>query len=141
MNDLPELPGRAVRPVEIALAVPVARGRLLVARRPEGTHLAGAWEFPGGKIAEGETPSDAARRELAEETGLVAERLEPLIVVVHEYPEHPVRLHVFVAPDPVGEVRLDRPRAWAWSKLSELHEMEMPPANAPILRALRWRLA
>jgi len=61
-------------------------------------------------------------------------------VVVHEYPEHPVRLHVFLARDPVGRPRIDGGRAWAWRRLDELEELEMPPANAQILRALRWRL-
>jgi 8-oxo-dGTP diphosphatase len=126
--------------IDVALVVPLVRGGVLVARRPPGTHLEGLWEFPGGKIAEGEEPSAAARRELSEETGLVADALEPLLVLVHEYPEHPVRLHVFLACDPRGKVRIDRPREWAWKAPTELAGLEMPPANAQILRALRWRL-
>ena len=113
---------------------------MLVARRPAGTHLEGTWEFPGGKIVDGEEPSAAARRELSEETGLVAGGLEPLLVLVHEYPEHPVRLHVFLARDPRGEVGVGGPREWGWKTLKELRELQMPPANAPILSALRWRV-
>jgi 8-oxo-dGTP diphosphatase len=139
VSDLPELPGRGLRPVEVALAVPVADGRVLVLRRPAGIHLEGTWEFPGGKIDDGEEPVAAARRELVEETGLRARELEPLIVVVHEYPERPVRLHVFLARNPEGEVRPVPPREWAWRPPAELGGDEMPPANAAILRALQWR--
>jgi 8-oxo-dGTP diphosphatase len=75
----------AREPQDVALAVAVRGARCLVARRPPGVHLAGAWEFPGGKLEPGETAEAAARRELTEETGLVATALEPLVVVLHEY--------------------------------------------------------
>jgi len=122
--------------VEVALVVPLTGGRLLVARRPEGSHLAGCWEFPGGKIAEGEEPAAAARRELAEETGLVARDLEPLVVVTHEYPERSVRLHVYLARAVAGEAR----EPWCWKTPDEVHGLEMPAANGRILSALRWRM-
>ena len=127
----------ASRTVEVALALPLVDGRLLVACRAPGTHLAGAWEFPGGKIADGEEPAAAARRELEEETGLVAGDLEPLVVVVHEYPERTVRLHVFLVREPQGEVTIG---SWGWKTPDELRRLEMPAANAEILRALRWRM-
>lgn len=122
--------------IEIALALPVRDGRTLVSLRPEGSHLAGYWEFPGGKAAAGESPDDAAKRELAEETGLVATALEPLAIFVHEYPARPLRFHVFLARDPSGE---PHPR-WLWKTLPELRELRMPPANEQILAALAWRL-
>jgi 8-oxo-dGTP diphosphatase len=116
-------------------------GRLLVARRAAGSHLAGAWEFPGGKIRAGEAPAAAAARELAEETGLRAGRLEPVCLVVHEYPERTVRLHAFLARTAAGQVRIDGDRPWAWKTLDELGGLGMPPADEPILRALRSRLS
>jgi len=130
----------ASRTVEVALALPLVDGRLLVARRAPGQHLEGAWEFPGGKIADGEEPAAAARRELEEETGLVARDLEPLVVVVHEYPERTVRLHVFLVRETRGEVTIDEVRAWGWKTPDELRGLEMPAANTEILNALRWRL-
>jgi 8-oxo-dGTP diphosphatase len=114
--------------------------KLLVARRQDGVHLAGALEFPGGKIEVGEEPAAAARRELEEETGLVARELEPLVIVVHDYREAKLRFHVFLAREPEGDVRLDVPRAWAWVRRDEIDEKEMPEANRQMLRALRWRL-
>jgi len=134
--ELKETEGR----VDVALAVPLREGRVLVARRAVGLHLAGSWEFPGGKIHEHEAPAEAARRELAEETGLAAHVLEPLVVLVHDYAEAPLRFHVFLARDPSGEVEMDSEREHAWLTLRELSSIEMPEANRQMLRALRWRL-
>jgi len=126
--------------IEIALAIPYRDAGFLVARRVEGSHLAGLWEFPGGKVEPGEAPDDAARRELTEETGLEAGQLEPLIVVLHDYDGLPLRFHVFLARDPVGQVRPDVPREFAWKTYDQLQQLEMPAANQQILRALRWRI-
>jgi 8-oxo-dGTP diphosphatase len=125
-------------PLDVAVAIPVRGGRILVARRAEGAHLGGAWEFPGGKILSGEDAAEAARRELVEETGLAADELEPLLVFAHDYPDRTVRLHCFVAREPVGEVAIAG-REWAWRLREELRAMTMPAANATILRALDRR--
>jgi 8-oxo-dGTP diphosphatase len=118
----------------------VRAGRILVARRADGQHLAGAWEFPGGKIGEGEEPADAALRELREETGLTAEAPEPLLVFVHDYPDRRLRFHAFVVTEVTGDVATDGDRAFAWVDPPSLDALPMPEANRAILRALRWRL-
>jgi mutator protein MutT len=126
--------------VEVALALPLRERRILVARRAPDSHLGGFWEFPGGKIEPGEEPAEAALRELAEETGLSAAVVEPLVLVDHAYDGRPFRFHAFLARDPGGEVRIDPAAEWAWMELPELARLEMPPANGPILRALQWRI-
>ena len=126
--------------IDIALAVPMRDGRFLVAQRAADAHLGGRWEFPGGKIEPDEPPVEAARRELLEETGLEVGELEPLVVVVHDYADRPLRFHVFLARAPRGEPRVDGDREWGWKTLDELRSLEMPEANRQMLRALRWRV-
>jgi 8-oxo-dGTP diphosphatase len=118
----------------------VRDGLVLVARRGDGQHLPGAWEFPGGKIADGEEPAEAVLRELREETGLTAADATPLLVFVHDYPDRRLRFHVFVVTGALGEVATDGGRAFEWVAPSSLDELAMPEANRAILRALSWRL-
>lgn len=128
------------RRLDIALAIVVREGRLLVARRSGDQHLAGAWEFPGGKIDDGEEPEAAALRELREETGLTADSAAPLLVFVHDYPDRRLRFHAFVVTSASGDVVLDGDRSFQWVQPSSLDELTMPDANRAILHALRWRL-
>ncbi len=114
-------------------------GLVLVARRADDQHLAGAWEFPGGKIDEGEEPAEAALRELHEESGLTAAVATPLLVFVHDYPDRRLRFHVFVVTDAAGEVQTDGGRAFEWVAPASLDDVPMPEANRAILKALRWR--
>ena len=125
---------------EVAAAVIERAGEFLLAQRPEGKPYPGYWEFPGGKIEPGEEPEAAARRELAEETGLTGGHWEPLLVAVHDYPDRHVRLHAFVVRDLPGEPRGSGGRTWVWRTLEAIAALPVPEANLPILRALGWRL-
>jgi 8-oxo-dGTP diphosphatase len=124
----------------VALAVPLRNGRILVARRPCDAHQGGVWEFPGGRIEPGEEPAHAAVRELLEETGLEAAGMEPLVTVLHDYPDRPVRIHAYLAREPAGDVRTDRDRQTRWLLPGELRDLEMPLANGPVVKALCMRL-
>ena len=82
--------------IEVAAAVIRDAGnRILVTRRLPGRHLAGMWEFPGGKIESDESPEQALARELDEELGIRMGPVRPLATVCHSYPEKRVRLRLF----------------------------------------------
>ena len=128
-----------------AVALIDADGRVLLARRPEGKSMAGLWEFPGGKVEQGESVEAAARREALEEVGLEVAELKPLIRVRHTYPHAEIELHAFLGPAtirrgiPAGEAG---DPACRWVPVGELRDYAWPAANAPILDALdTWEAA
>src|SRR5699024_8695568 len=106
-------------------------GRVLVAQRPAGKHLAGYWEFPGGKIDPGETPRDALRRELAEELGIDVEAAEPLIAVPWTYSEKRIVLDAWLVAAYAGEPRAREHEALRWVDPADLARLPMPPADGP----------
>ncbi|MDW8478974.1 MAG: Nudix family hydrolase [Xanthomonadales bacterium] len=110
---------------------------MLLAQRGEGRHLAGLWEFPGGKIDPGESAEAALRRELREELGVEALGVRPLIAVVHEYPARSVRLEVFEVLEYRGEPVGREGQALRWLAPEALDTIPMPPADRPVVRALR----
>jgi len=112
-------------------------GRVLLAQRPVGKHMAGRWEFPGGKLDEGESPCDGLGRELAEELGIELERAEPLIRLHHDYPDRRVLLDVWRVTAYRGEPRNLDAQALEWVKPESLHTFNLLEADRPIITALR----
>lgn len=114
-----------------------AAGRVLVAQRPSGKHLAGLWEFPGGKCEAGEAPVDALARELREELGIVVESARPLIAIPHRYPEQDILLDVWQVSKWSGTLHPHEGQAFAWVEPATLEQVPMPPADRPAIAALR----
>jgi len=114
-----------------------ARGRVLLAQRPVGKHLAGTWEFPGGKVDEGEAAVDALARELREEIGIVVESARPLIGVPHAYPGKRILLDAWQVTAWSGTPRAHEGQRLAWVEIDALERIEMPPADRPVATALR----
>jgi 8-oxo-dGTP diphosphatase len=110
---------------------------VLVARRPPGKSLAGAWEFPGGKIRAGETRLDGLRRELQEELGIHVEEARPLIRYRHVYPDVEVDLDAWRVTRRRGAPYGREGQALAWLQPDELLEIGLLPADAVIVKALR----
>lgn len=136
-GDPSRVPPRRRRParphVRAAVVVVERDGRWLLQRRPADGLLGGLWEFPGGKIEPGESPLEAARRELAEETGLRAGRLVPVSVVRHGYSHFTVELHVFRTR---SRGRLEEGRNRRWVAPGALSRYPLPTATHKIVRAL-----
>jgi len=121
----------------VAGAVIDARGRVLIAQRPAGRHLAGMWEFPGGKVEPGETRVAALRRELEEEIGIAIEKPRPLLRLRHRYAYGDVLLDVWIVRRYRGEPRSLDGQALRWCSRSSLHTAGLLPADRPIIGALR----
>ena len=113
-----------------------ARGRILLARRTAGRDLAGAWEFPGGKVEPGETPFQALDRELHEELGIRIHSMEALISVPQAYRDKRIVLDVFRISRFSGKAKGLENQALAWSPLEKLNTYPMPPADRPVVAAL-----
>jgi 8-oxo-dGTP diphosphatase len=122
-----------------AVALIDADGRVLLARRPPGKPMAGLWEFPGGKVADGETPEAALIRELGEELGIdVAEScLAPLTFASHRYADFHLLMPLFVCRVWRGEVRPLEGQEIAWVRPMRLRDYPMPPADKPLIPLLR----
>jgi 8-oxo-dGTP diphosphatase len=114
-------------------------GRWLVNQRRPGTHLAGAWEFPGGKLQPGETRFAALKRELDEELGIEVTSAEPLLEIVHEYPDKRVRLDVWRVLAYRGEVAAREAQRLDWVAVEMLAALPLLAADLPIIAALRAR--
>ena len=122
----------------VAAAVIDATGRVLIAQRPAGKHMAGGWEFPGGKLEPGEERLAGLARELREELGISITGIpRPLIRVRHAYPTREVLLDIWVVTRYSGEARGLDGQALRWCTQDELEAAELLPADRPIVRALR----
>jgi len=122
-------------PIVVTAAVIERDGRLLVSRRLRGTHLAGLWEFPGGKVEPGETHEQSLERELQEELGVNAVIGEEIVVTEHAYPERTVRLH-FRRCRIAGEPQPLLGQELQWVTREELKTIELPEADAELVRIL-----
>lgn len=114
-----------------------AAGHVLLAQRPPGKHLAGLWEFPGGKLEPGESPGPGLIRELQEELGVVVEVAEPLIRVPWQYDGRHLLLDAWMVRHWKGEVASLEGQALRWLAPSVVNPAMLVPADRPILQALR----
>jgi 8-oxo-dGTP diphosphatase len=129
-------------PVEVvAGALYDEAGRVLIAERPEGKALAGRWEFPGGKLHDGEAPYAGLVRELREELGIEVHAAERLMRYPATYPGKTVWLDLWVVSAWSGEVRGLDGQALKWVEPAGLHGEDILEADAPMVEALARRPA
>jgi 8-oxo-dGTP diphosphatase len=111
-------------------------GRWLVNCRPLGRPLAGWWEFPGGKCQPGEAPLAALKRELSEELGIDVLDAEPVLALVHDYPDKRVRLDVWHVRRYEGQVTARDEQPLRWVTVAECRQLQLLAADWPIVERL-----
>ena len=127
-----------MKTIVVTAAIIQRDDRYLVTRRQPGVHLAGVWEFPGGKCDEGESLAACMARELREELGIDATVGGEVFTISHDYPDRRVELHFFEcqsADDPSPLVGQEM----RWVAREELADLEFPPADAELIRVLSGR--
>ncbi|MBF9039574.1 8-oxo-dGTP diphosphatase MutT [Rhodobacterales bacterium LSUCC0387] len=122
-----------------AAALIDGEGRVLLAQRPEGKSMAGLWEFPGGKVEQGETPEAALIRELHEELGIETWQscLAPLCFASHSYEKFHLLMPLFVCRKWDGIPQSREGQALKWVRAKDLRDYPMPPADIPLIPILR----
>jgi 8-oxo-dGTP diphosphatase len=113
-------------------------GRVLLAQRPSGKPMAGLWEFPGGKVEEGERPEETLIRELKEELDITVKEacLAPLTFASHSYPDFHLVMPLYVCRRWEGSVKAKEGQKLAWVRANRLREYPMPPADEPLVSHL-----
>ncbi len=122
--------------VRVVAAALIAGGRVLIAERPQGKHMAGRWEFPGGKLAGDETEEQALVRELREELGVELLQGRPVVGLRHSYPDRTVQLSLWVVERFRGEPRGLEGQALKWVEPARLAEQDLLEADRPFIAAL-----
>lgn len=139
----PDVPGRATGPVNLLLVSAVIMididGRVLLAQRPQGKSMAGLWEFPGGKVEDGETPERALIRELNEELNIdVTEAcLAPFVFASHSYDDFHLLMPTFLCRQWDGILTAREGQNLKWVKIQDLSKHPMPPADKPLIAMIR----
>lgn len=123
------------RQVVVSAAVIEQDGSFLLARRPPWSHLAGCWEFPGGKCRDDESHQACLRREIEEELGVLVEVGELVYQTVHDYPDRRVELH-FYRCKLRGEPRPVLGQELTWVRRKDLAALPLPPADAGLVGKL-----
>ncbi len=126
-----------MKTIEVAAGLVFRAGRLLITQRPAGGHLAGLWEFPGGKREAPETFAECLRRELQEELGIEVEVGELIESLVHHYPEKTVHLRFFRCAWRRHEPRALGCADFVWIERADLGRYEFPAADARLLARLK----
>ncbi len=123
-------------PILVTAGVVIQDGHVLVARRKAGSHLAGLWEFPGGKLEPGESPEECLARELREELGVSVRVGRVLETVYHRYPEKNVLLLFYACELTDGEPQALDVADVAWVRRAELSDLDWVPADVAFVERL-----
>ncbi len=126
-----------MKPIQVACAIIEKEGKVLATQRSKSMSLPLKWEFPGGKIHDGESLRECLRRELQEELGIEAVIGHPLSPVTYNYQVFSVTLHPFICKIISGEITLHEHAALAWLTPLELHTLDWAEADVPVIASYR----
>ena len=130
-----------MRTLVVAAALYDRAGRVLIAQRPQGKHMAGRWEFPGGKVGAGESEQAALARELREELGVTVAAAQPLMRLTHAYEDREVELSLWIVERFEGEPAALDGQALKWVAPAQLVGEDILEADRPFVAALGRRAA
>ena len=135
----PENPSGLPIVLVAAAALVDAQGRVLLAQRPVGKSMAGLWEFPGGKVQEGENPEYALMRELEEELGIDTREccFSPIGFASHAYDDFHLLMPLFVCRVWNGDIQAREGQVFAWVYPQDMYDYPMPEADIPLVYQLR----
>ena len=117
-------------------------GKILITRRPEGSHLEGYWEFPGGKQEQGESLEECLEREMEEELGMKVRVDKQISSVEHEYDDRIISLHLFHCTHLEGDPSPREGQRLKWVQPEELERYTFPPADEKFMNTLKknWQV-
>ena len=128
-----------MKEVRVAVGVILRDQEVFICLRPQNVHQGGKWEFPGGKVDDGETVKDALIRELHEEIGINVKASEPMMLIEHDYGDKRVKLDIHKVSEFYGEPFGREGQRSRWCPIEELLESDFPEANREIIRRLQNR--
>ena len=124
--------------IDVVAAIIRKQQKILITQRLKDAHLAGYWEFPGGKVETGESLEVALVREIIEELGLKIRVLDEFYTIEHDYPNQAVRIHFFDCTIIEGEARALEVADFRWVSPSSLCDYKFPPADAQLISKLQY---
>ena len=119
--------------IHVACAIIEVEEKVLCTQRSESMSLPLKWEFPGGKLDEGESPEECLKRELHEELGIEASVGQAFPTTTHHYPSFSVTLYPFICKIISGEIILHEHSAMVWLPIEELHSLDWAEADLPVI--------
>ena len=125
-----------MKTIEVVAAIIKKQDKIFITRRSYG-EFADMWEFPGGKVEQGETPEEALKRELVEELKIETEIGNYIETSIYEYPNVTVKLMAYFATVISGEIKLSVHDEAKWISISEVENFKFAPADIPFIEKLK----
>jgi 8-oxo-dGTP diphosphatase len=127
-----------MKKIEVVAAIICFENRILCVQRPKNklSYISEKFEFPGGKIEEGETKTEALKRELFEELNITANIKSLYLTVVHQYPDFELTMHGFICEVQTQELKLNEHISLEWLTINELKKLNWAAADIPIVNKL-----